>query len=839
MANRLAKKVLLIGWGSADWKMINPLVDAGKLPAIQKLLKEGTKTALGNLDPPLPSANWTSLITGKVPAKHNIFTFTEPSSESITPVSVNSRRAMAIWNILSEKDLKVHQVGAWASHPVEKINGISISDWFTHSTTDTLDDAVIAPLSQKETFKKLLVSSDDITDEQLKEFIDDASVTSSSEYEENKLALKKFVAGIHSIQAAALQILANEEWDQVSIFFNQLSNLTFRFMPYHIEKGDLPKDLVTVFKNVLVQAYVQLDAYLGELLKHTDDQTAIFIVSQGGYLPDETWINNQNKPYSGWEYNTPGICLWSLPNVSQKEEMFGMGLMDVLPTILTLLGLPFAKDFDGKLILSQKILKEVSNVVETYEKFPNQPVVKELGDGGQTILEQQLLDLSYITDSKYHIKELNNYYLARTLISVGKSQEVISILEDLWARYPDNGWYGGRLAGNYLALGNPEEGLAVLDSVLALGDEIPELHILRAQAYLMEKKFRSAVKEFDIAEKNVGQSIGVYPQIANGYLQMNQWQIAVKKLKKEVEHHPNPQHYMTMGMLFIQNRMTKPAIKPLEKAAELVPMHPTIQFHLGNCYYQNLEYQKAADALEKAKVYMNDPKGRLQINQQLITIYRNHLNRPDKIKEMREAAEKVIGSRGTITIVSGLPRSGTSMMMQMLVKGGMLPFTDGKREADDNNKKGYYEHEAVKNLSRDKKFLSGVGDQAIKIISHLLVHLPNVYKYKIVFMDRDIEEVMNSQHKMLGRMGKERGNDKANSMRLLKPFKESREKAIKWCEAHKKHVDLLLVPYTEALNNPLEQAKHINEFLGGNLDELAMASVVDKSLYRERTEVSD
>jgi len=136
----------------------------------------------------------------------------------------------------------------------------------------------------------------------------------------------------------------------------------------------------------------------------------------------------------------------------------------------------------------------------------------------------------------------------------------------------------------------------------------------------------------------------------------------------------------------------------------------------------------------------------------------------------------------------------------------------------------------------NKQVLSQIGVKVVKIISHLLFHLPHVYTYKIVFMDRAIEEVMHSQHKMLSRLGKERGEDKANSMALLKTFEDSRKKAIDWCSKHSKYVELLLVPYADAISNPLEQAKKVNEFLGGQLDELKMAGVVDKSLYREKRE---
>jgi len=839
MANRLAKKVLLVGWGSADWHMIDALIKMEKLPILQRLLEEGTKAKISNLDPPLFPATWTSILTGKVPARHNICSFTEINDNKVYPISSNSRKTQAIWNILSDQGMKVHQVGAWASHPAENINGISISDWFIYSDKDTLSDQAIYPIEKKEIFANLLVHADSINKEQVVPFLE-ATTLDSKDYKAGIKAIKSFIAGTSSIQAAALQILENEEWDQVSVFFNQLSNLTFRFMPYHIEENtNVSTELKAAFKSVLIQAYEHLDAYLGALLAQTDSETAVFLVSQGGYLPDSVWINNLNKPYSTWEYSTPGICLWSLPNVSQKEEMFGMNIMDMTPTILVLMGLPFAKDFDGKLMITKNVLKDFNNLIPSFEKGTNKLPTPISAENGAAILKEQLVDLNYNTDSKYRIQELQEYFDARIKMTIGDAFSALPALEDLWSRYPDNSWYGGRLAGCLFTLNRPEEAIYLLDSVLDIGDESPELHILRGQIYLSEKKFRSAVKEFDIAEKHVGLIAGFKTQIAEAYAQMNQWQIAVKKYRSDVTNNPDPQTYLSIAMLFLQNNKIQKSIMPLENAAKLMPLHPVINFHLGNSYYKTGKYQEAADAFEKAKVYMQDPNALQQIQNNLIQLYREHLKRPDKIKEMREANEKKIGSLGTITIVSGLPRSGTSMMMQMLVEGGMIPFTDGKREADENNQKGYYEHEAVKSLARDKKFLHQVGDKAVKIISHLLSHLPVLYNYKIVFMDREIEEVMHSQHKMLGRLGKERGNDKENSIRLMKPFKESREKAIKWCEVHKKHVDLLLVPYTEALNNPLDQARKVNAFLGGTLDEVAMASVVDKSLYRERTESTE
>ncbi|MBK6374535.1 MAG: hypothetical protein IPF67_15705 [Saprospiraceae bacterium] len=138
--------------------------------------------------------------------------------------------------------------------------------------------------------------------------------------------------------------------------------------------------------------------------------------------------------------------------------------------------------------------------------------------------------------------------------------------------------------------------------------------------------------------------------------------------------------------------------------------------------------------------------------QQLIDIYENHLKQPGKALQYKQDFMDKI--KGTITVVSGLPRSGTSMMMQMLEAAGLDIFTDKERTADDSNPKGYYEHEAVKNLQHNNKWLPEAKGKVVKIIAQLLSHLPANYHYQVIFMERDVLEVIASQQKMLVRDGK-------------------------------------------------------------------------------------
>ena len=185
----------------------------------------------------------------------------------------------------------------------------------------------------------------------------------------------------------------------------------------------------------------------------------------------------------------------------------------------------------------------------------------------------------------------------------------------------------------------------------------------------------------------------------------------------------------------------------------------------------------------------------------------------------------------TITVVSGLPRSGTSMMMKMLEAGGMTILTDEIRTADEDNPKGYYEFERVKQIEEDQDWLPEAQGKAVKMIGALLRHLPPDYAYKVIFMRRRIEEVLASQKQMLIRRGEPTDTISDEEMGAL--FQRHVEQIEAWL-AEQANIDTLYVRYHEVLASPAEHAQQIDRFLGGVLDQEAMGAVVDPSLHRQR-----
>lgn len=186
--------------------------------------------------------------------------------------------------------------------------------------------------------------------------------------------------------------------------------------------------------------------------------------------------------------------------------------------------------------------------------------------------------------------------------------------------------------------------------------------------------------------------------------------------------------------------------------------------------------------------------------------------------------------RAQVILVSGLPRSGTSMMMQMLAAGGLDIFTDGRRRPDESNPKGYFETDFAKGLATKNKWLHDCDGQVLKVVSPLVQFLPQSVDYKVIYMRRPITEVVDSQVRMLERLGEAPAQISPEQMGKI--LRDQAHSAISLLKLHKNPV--LRLAYADVLSDPAETAAKINEFLGLQLDQAAMVQAVDPNLYRER-----
>jgi tetratricopeptide (TPR) repeat protein len=396
---------------------------------------------------------------------------------------------------------------------------------------------------------------------------------------------------------------------------------------------------------------------------------------------------------------------------------------------------------------------------------------------------------------------------------------------------------------------------------------------------LAECDYERAVDYFEQAAQIEAQRPGLLLQIGEAYLRLRQTERAEQVFERAAAIDPdNPQAHLgfcrvnmlrqdfaaaaewalraiglryqmamahfLLGKALVRLGRTLPAVEALHVALSINPhfaeahrLLAVIQRRRLGDFEQALMHRRLAremriarrDAREAKRRYRSQSKGWLGSNVSEPPVAATTGGSPEPQLQATDAAIADVGD--PIAIVSGLPRSGTSMVMQMLAAGGMCILADGRREADESNPRGYFEYEGVKNLRNDNSWLGAARGKAVKIITQLLPALPMSFRYRIVYVERDLGEVLASQRRMLAHHG--RAAARISDDQLRKTF-AAQAGRIRRFLARQPNVELLTVNYREILANPRATAAAIAEFLGGNCDVERMATAVDPALYRSR-----
>ena len=424
--------------------------------------------------------------------------------------------------------------------------------------------------------------------------------------------------------------------------------------------------------------------------------------------------------------------------------------------------------------------------------------------------------------------------------------------------------------------------------------ETAAFDFLSGCVYVAEGNLEQAVEAFQHAIKAAPQRVPMHINIGEAYLQLKSWEDAVPNFRRAIELDPDSPHArLGLARALLLRRRNVAAAEEALKAVGLLYFYPMAHYCLGVALHRIGRLERAVEALEVA---LAQNPNFFEAHERLAHIYARRLDEPGKAEEHRALAREIRRDRKrrsatsadvtlpiltppeapeewsegveafhdtvptarptrvprlantprsridaeplangekVVTVVSGLPRSGTSMMMQMLAAGGIEPLTDGERTADDDNPRGYFELESAKRLRTDHEWIGGAAGKVIKVVSQLLPLLPLLpltQRYQVVLMERNLDEVLASQRRMLERRG-EVGADLADH-RLRTLFERQVVQVERLLKGHQ--IPTLRVSYREAVDTPRDVAHTLNAFLGGGLDEAAMASSVAPDLYRQR-----
>lgn len=862
----MSKKVLIIGWDAADWKIIGPLLAKGQMPALKSLIDRGVYGNMSTMNPPYSPMLWTSVATGKTPDKHGVLGFLEvlPSLKGITPVTVNSRKSRAIWNILHNKGYKSNIVGWWPSFPAEPINGVVVSDKFQKVKPNPKEkspiiEQVIYPNSKVKDLVDLRMFPWEVTGAHVLPFIPKASEIDNKDGESLKI-LSKIISENTSIHAAATNLMRTTEWDFMAVYYDLIDHFCHGFMKFHPPKlKAIPLKNFELYKDVVVGAYRYQDMMLERMIQLAGDDTTIIVMSDHGFESGHKRILKMPKYQAApaLEHRQFGIFVAAGPNIKKNKKVFGLSLIDVAPTILSIYGLPIGKDMDGKV------------AVDIFEKTPNIEYIdswqKVEGDFGEhknlnqqdNLLTndetmQQLIDLGYVErpDDKIEFAILKTncdlkHNLAR--VYLGKkdyfsSKEILKeLINGNYPHYSENDFQGKK--GENLKKDGHSPGDSVVNTIPYFMDllsiSLEEKKYDEAYDYLRE--LRKLDQKFELntslSEATILLGIGK-PKKALSLLE------DVKNKK------PNAQVWYQLGLVYQKLNKLDQAKLAFEKALKLEIDNAKIHQAIADLYITLGDYEEAADhALTSIELVKYFPKAHYTLGQALEklgdienaknafemaanltpkTFHRAEMaieNIEEQLKQVDKSEFKY--RKDQIVVVSGLPRSGTSLMMQMLHKGGLTVLTDDNRKPDDSNPKGYFEYDPVMSIHKDNSWLHLAKDKSIKVVAPLLKFLDPKYRYKVIFMNRDLGEVVKSQQKMIGK------NPEVLPVKLFEAYKKHLNHVEQWKDKEP-GVELIYLDYKDVIDNTEEAIDKISKFIGLNLDTNGMKSCVDKSLYRTK-----
>ncbi|MFM8289010.1 MAG: tetratricopeptide repeat protein, partial [Planctomycetaceae bacterium] len=395
------------------------------------------------------------------------------------------------------------------------------------------------------------------------------------------------------------------------------------------------------------------------------------------------------------------------------------------------------------------------------------------------------------------------------------------------------------LEGSVLTLeGRHAEALQVLQTAGGVQlNNRPSLLLKMANIELTQRNWEGANGHFQAVLELNPLSSAAHLGLARVAVHQRDWERAAKEALTAIgqNYYDARAHYIAGSALARTGRLAE-AIESLRQAVTIHPLMAAAHRVLAGLLKRSGDAEGARRHLGLAR----------EAHRWAVATPAAIVDRPTHAQEIREAfdtAEVLGNNKGgpvalpplaeTVVIVTGLPRSGTSMMMQMLQAGGITPFADDHRPADESNPKGYLEHELARKLAADQTWVGGAKGQAVKIVAQLLPHLPRDHKYRIVMMHRPLAEIVASQKKLLKRLGKEGGQISDESLQKTFAQQVRQVRALLGHFRQQGLLDVLDIKYHDVLRDPQSVARQLAGFMGTQFDVGKAAWAVDPSLRHE------
>jgi predicted AlkP superfamily phosphohydrolase/phosphomutase/tetratricopeptide (TPR) repeat protein len=892
------QRLLLVGWDSADWKIIHPLLDSGELPGLARLVESGTSGNLTTLEPQLSPMLWTSIATGKMAYHHGVPGFTEvdPGTGAVVPVSAATRKCLTLWEILASRGLRSHVVSWFATHGEEDHAGCVVSNMFCHvaNTQPGQDPAEWAPpppgttwpAELAATMNDLRVSPHDIDPDDLIRLFVPAAHTVDQTKDKRLWGLAEKLAEACSAHNAATHLLETEpDWDFMAVYYRTVDEISHMFMPYHPPRMEgIPEADFELYKQVVTGIYKLHDLFLCRLMQLAGPETAIVLVSDHGFHSDHLRPKFTPRVPAGitvW-HRPQGVFIASGAGFKRDELVYGARLLDIAPTILHWFGLPVGADMEGRVL--EEIFDGPKRPVETVPTWEtgddSQRKRKSLGPGADKALLEQFVALGYIDEipddpgqAAAETNRENDWNIARACMYGQRYAQALPLLENCFHAAPFRTDYAQVLATCQMQLGLLDEADATVAKAAETFGRTEQADLVRASIAIQKEDFHAALEALErVREKSPGE-VQLQLMLAQSYQALRRFSDAETAARAVLAADPhnaqaflvlargflhadraeeaadaaaeciglqfgNPQGHFLLGAALASQEQFEEAVRPLENCLTLAPTFLRAQRLLARVYRRLGQPERAAVCESQAFTALHDLRQEQAAAEAAVreqagarAAVRAEQNRTRQIEIDRKKAEYDAIEPKDFLIVSGLPRSGTSLMMQILRAGGIEPLTDAKRAADEDNPEGYWEWDDIKKLPKNPRLIEQAEGKVVKVISALLPNLPGKHRYTIIYMVRPTEQVVDSQWAMLARTGSQPKSEKKHLIEVQEHHSRQIREVLKKSE----RVTLLEVSYPDLVADPEPVIARLAELLPGRFTPgPAVTACVKPRLFRNR-----
>jgi predicted AlkP superfamily phosphohydrolase/phosphomutase/tetratricopeptide (TPR) repeat protein len=661
MTEPISRKLLLIGWDAADWQMIHPLLDAGRLPNLSRLVDSGVMGHLLTLQPVLSPILWTSIATGKRAYQHGVHGFVEPTPEgtALRPTSSTTRRCKALWNILSQSGKRTHALGWYASHPAEAIHGVCVSHQFpvapasaTPSQWPPQPNSVF-PAGLADSLAELRLHPAEVTGPMLLQFVPLAHRLDQRDPEVQRLlsSFAKRLAECVSLHAVTTAVMEDEPWDFCTVYYEAIDHVGHDFMAYHPPRRDhIRPDLYEVFHGVMNAIYEFHDQMLGRLLELAGPEAHVMIVSDHGFHNGVTRPTEEVDP-AQWHRNF-GVLVLSGPGIKRDATLHGATLLDIAPTVLTMFGLPVGRDMEGKVLVNAFQTAPVIDRIDSWENVTDahadaspREAVEDDPEAAAAAL-RQLVELGYLEAPGDDIlrdiaraKAEQKYNLACTYVCGKQSTRALALAGELLSEFPDQVRYAVFAGQTAVAAGDTAALDRATDALRAIQPDHKQLTQFRAFACWLRDDIEGALRHFEAAALEGGTNAWILGRIGRAFLRLRRWREAETAFRQslDLDDHNFEACYGLSVALPRQGRLPEGVEFGL-RAIGIIHDAPLAHFQLGAVLSRMGWYDRALQAFDLClQIYPQ-----FALAHRYVSMISARLGRADTAERHRELAQRAL-----------------------------------------------------------------------------------------------------------------------------------------------------------------------------------------------------